>query len=203
MDRKKIDTVKLRQMLRDGQTAKEAAEYFAVSESAISQARKRLDTDVIRLGNLEAAHKILSHELSAADQLKKVSEVNNRVLDLLLKWFEGDDEARRALEEQHSLKGVHYKDLTELLLRVSNQLQGQVELQFKLLMSLYDAEQVASFQEEILQVINEVEPDAKKTHTQTASRKASFTIVCSTTLRLEVLNRRVHYNSLSKNPGQS
>ena len=162
MDRKIIDPVKLRQMIRNGQSGKEAAEYFGVSESAISQARKRLDTDVIRLGNLEAAHHILSQELGAAAQLQKVAEVNNRVLDLLLAWFEGDDKARQLLESQHSLKGVHYKDPTELLLRVSRQLQSQVELQFKLLMGLYDAEQVARFQEEVLRVIDEVDPDAKK-----------------------------------------
>ena len=162
MKRKKIDPIKLRELLKSGKSAKEAAEYFEVSQAAVSLARRRIDTNVLRLSNLEAAGRILSNELDAAEQMKKISEVNNKVLNLLLRWFEGDDEARKILEGQRSLKRSTFKDPTELLLKVSNQLQGQVELQFKILQGLYDAQQIATFQEEVLSAIQEESPDAKR-----------------------------------------
>ena len=70
---RKIDLVKLSQMLRAGKTVNQCAEKFKVSPSAISQAKSGLNINVVKSVALENAHRVVDKSLNAVDQhaLKK------------------------------------------------------------------------------------------------------------------------------------
>lgn len=96
----KIDRVKLNQMLKRGKSQKEIAQVFGVTESAISKAKKELSITVVKNVALENAHRIVDKNLDAVAQLQKINNNANEILDLLMRWQRGDDEALQILESQ-------------------------------------------------------------------------------------------------------
>ena len=100
MSTSKIDRVKLTQLLRAGKSGKEVAQVFGVTEGAISKARKELNISVIKNVALENAHRVVDKNLNAIQQLQKINDYANELLDLLMRWGRGEEEAIRILESQ-------------------------------------------------------------------------------------------------------
>src|SRR5512143_3857653 len=96
----KIDKIKLSQLLRSGKSGKEVAQVFGVTEGAISKARKELNISVVKNVALENAHKVVDKNLNAVEQLQKINDYANELLDLLMRWNRGDREALQILESQ-------------------------------------------------------------------------------------------------------
>ncbi len=157
MPKPKIDRVKLDQMLRSGKRPKEIAQFFSVSEAAISKARKELKLAVVKNVALESAHRVVDKHLNTIDQLRKINEYANEILDLLMRWSRGDEDALRNLQGQGQTK----KDPRELALRAMQEIREQLGLQLDIFKTLYDAQAVAEFQKEVLTAIGEVDPDVR------------------------------------------
>ena len=96
----KIDKLKLHQILSGGKSQRQAAQVFGVTEGAISKVAKRLNIDVVRTVSLECAHKVVEKNLNTLDQLQKINAYANELLDLLMRWNRGDEEALQILESQ-------------------------------------------------------------------------------------------------------
>ena len=100
MPKPKIDRVKLSQLLKQGKTQREVAQVFGVSEGAISKAKKELNISVVKSVALESAHRVVDKNLDAVAQLQKINRDANEILDVLMRWNRGDDEALQILETQ-------------------------------------------------------------------------------------------------------
>ena len=100
----RIDRVKLNQMLKAGKSQKAIAQVFGVTESAISKAKKELNITVIKNVALENAHRVVDKNLDAIDQLQKINQNANEILDLLMRWGRGDDAALQILESQKKVR---------------------------------------------------------------------------------------------------
>ena len=137
MAKQKIDKVKLSQMLRSGQTQRKIAQVFGVTEGAVSKAKRELNLSVVRNVTLENAHRVVDKNLNAVDQLYKINEEANKLLD--------------ELEEKPDLK-----------LKVMAEIRNQLRLQLEIFQCLYDMKAVEEFQTEVLTAIGEVEPDVRK-----------------------------------------
>ncbi len=157
MPKPKIDRVKLSQMLRSGKRPKEIAQFFSVSEAAISKARKELNLAVVKNVALESAHRVVDKHLNTIDQLRKINEYANEILDLLMLWSRGDEDALRVLQGQGQAK----RDPRELALKAMQEIREQLGLQLDIFKTLYDAQAVAEFQKEVLTAIGEVAPDVR------------------------------------------
>jgi hypothetical protein len=174
MTEAKIDKVKLSQMLRAGKPQKEIAQVFGVTESAISKAKKELNLCVVKNLALENAGRVVDKNLNAIDQLQKINEHANWLLDLLMGWQKGDSEALQVLESQVATKKVRvgdkeefvkefkFKDPRELALKAMAEIRGQLKLQLEIFQCLYDMKAVQEFQEEVLTAIGEASPDVRK-----------------------------------------
>lgn len=136
MSKIKIDVVKLNQMLRSGKSVKDCASFFKVSPSAISQAKKNLNVSVVRNVALENAHRVVDKNLNAVDQLHRINQEANRLLD--------------ELEEKPELK-----------LKCMSEIRSQLKLQLDIFQCLYDLKAVQDFQEEVVSAIGEVAPDVR------------------------------------------
>ena len=100
MPEPKIDKVKLHRLLSSGKSQREAAHIFGVTEGAISKAAKGLNIAVVKNVALENAHKVVNKGLNTIDQLQKINDYANELLDLLMRWNKGDTEALQILESQ-------------------------------------------------------------------------------------------------------
>ena len=104
MPEPKIDKIKLNQMLRSGKPQVEIAQVFGVTESAISKAKKELNLNVVKNVALENAHRVVDKNLNAIEQLQKINDYANDLLDSLMKWQRGDVDAFHMLENQDTAK---------------------------------------------------------------------------------------------------
>lgn len=136
MSKSKIDKIKLSQMLRNGKSVKECAKYFSVTSGAISQVKKELNINVVKNVALENAHRVVDKNLNAIDQLYKINEAANKLLD--------------ELAEKPDLK-----------LRVMAEIRNQLRLQLDIFQCLYDMKAVQEFQDEVLTAIGEADPDVR------------------------------------------
>jgi hypothetical protein len=173
MPKPKIDKLKLHRMVTSGKSQKEVAQVFGVTEGAISKAMKDLNINVVRSVGLENAHRIVGKSLNAVDQLQKINDNANEILDLLMRWNRGDSDAIQILESQVSTKKVRigdkeefvkdfkFKDPRELALKAMQEIRGQLGLQLEIFKTLYDLEAIAEFQTEVLSAIAEVEPHVR------------------------------------------
>ena len=173
MPKPKIDKLKLHRMVNSGKSQKAVAQVFGVTEGAVSKAMKGLNMNVVRSVGLENAHKIVGKSLNAVDQLQKINDNANEILDLLMRWNRGDSEAIQILESQVSTKKVRigdkeefvkefkFKDPRELALRAMQEIRGQLGLQLEIFKTLYDLEAIAEFQTEVLSAIAEVDKNVR------------------------------------------
>jgi uncharacterized protein YbbC (DUF1343 family) len=172
MPKPKIDRIKLDQMIRDGKPQKAIAQFFGVTEGAISKAKSELKVAVVKNVALESAHKIVGKHLDMISQLQKINQNANEILDLLMRWNRGDQEALQILESQVrkvKVKGSEeevteykFKDPRELALKAMQEVRGQLNLQLEIFRTLYDVQAVAEFQKEVLTAIGEVEPSVRE-----------------------------------------
>jgi hypothetical protein len=173
MTQPKIDRVKLNRMIIAGKTQRECAHVFGVTEGAISKAKKELNIAVVKNVAMENAHKVVDKNLDAISQLQKINSNANEILDLLMRWNRGDDEALQVLESQGVTKKVRvgdkeelvkefkFKDPRELALKAMAEIRGQLNLQLDIFRTLYDMKAVQEFQQEVLTAIGEASPEVR------------------------------------------
>lgn len=171
MPKPKIDRVKLNQMLRDGKPQSKIAQFFGVTEGAISKAKKELNVAVVKNVALESAHKVVAENLDSIAQLTKINQYANELLDLLMRWNRGDEGALQILESQvrkvkvrgseEEITEYRFKDPRELALKAMSEIRSQLALQLDIFKTLYDVEAVAQFQKEVLTAIGEVSHDVR------------------------------------------
>jgi len=173
MPEPKIDKLKLHRLLSSGKSQKEAAQVFGVTEGAISRVVKSLNISVVKNVALETAHKVVEKNINTLAQLQKINNDANELLDLLMRWNKGDNEALQILESQvrkvkvkgseEEITEYRFKDPRELALKCMAEIRGQLNLQLDIFKTLYDVEAIAEFQKEVLSAIEEVSPDVRNT----------------------------------------
>ena len=139
MPRPKIDRVKLNHMLMSGKPQKEIAQFFGVSEGAISKAKQDLNIEVRRDVAARSAPHVLNRNLNLMDQLTRINAEANRLLDTALA---ADD--------------------TKTIFESMREIRQQLAFQHELLKSLHDIREVQVFQDAVLDSIAEVSPETRR-----------------------------------------
>jgi len=103
--------------------------------------------------------------------MQKINQAANELLDMLMRWGRGDEEALQILEGQvrkvkvrgieEEVKEYRFKDPRELALRAMAEIRAQLALQWEMMKTLFDVEAVSEFQQEVLGVIGEVSVDVR------------------------------------------
>lgn len=170
----KIDPEILERMLREeGKTQSACAKYFNVSFQAISQQRKKMGIEipkrVARSIVIERAPMVEAQRLNAIEQLQKINTHANWMLEHVMRWVKGDDVAIQALEAQTRsvnvgtkkkpvmVDRVKFKDPHEIALKSMAEIRNQLGLQLEIFKTLYDAEAVKEFQNELIALLGEVD----------------------------------------------
>ncbi len=170
----KIDYRELDQMLRAKKPYSEIAKHFGVTKGRISQAKKEMRNQINKVTTLEKAADVVHEHLDIMAQLRKVNEDANRMLDLLIRWQEGDPEALRILESQVKtvtfgkngetidIQEVKMKDPRELALKCMAEIRNQLKLQMDMYEAYLEFNDRKRFQEEVLRILDEFEPGVKQ-----------------------------------------
>jgi hypothetical protein len=174
MTKPKVDKVKLSQMLRAGKRPKECAKFFSVTPGRISQIKKELNVNVVKSVVLENAHRVVDKNLDAVEQLQRINEVSNQLLDELTGADRVIDRMVKAVEGSLVYEGdpIKQKEHIRRVILLVNQdkntalkacaeIRGQLKLQLEIFQTLYDMKAVQEFQEEVLTAIREVDSDVR------------------------------------------
>jgi hypothetical protein len=164
----KIDRGKLRRMLSEGKKLKECAEHFDVSIPAISKAKKQLGLIIAKDVQLESAHRFVNEHLDTVGQLRKINDNAHDLLDLCMRWINGDPEAIQVLESQvrkvrvgdseETVAEYKFKDPREIALKAMAEIRGQLRLQNETLAMLAEMSAVHEFQQELVNLLKEIDP---------------------------------------------
>jgi len=118
-------------------------------------------------------HKIAACEINVVDQLHKINLAANELLDILLRWNRGDDEALQILESQvrkvrtgkgekaEEITEYRFRDPRELAFKAMQEIHGQLKLQLEIFQTLYSMQAVRQFETEVLEIIGSVSPEAR------------------------------------------
>lgn len=122
---------------------------------------------------MENAHRVVDKNINAIDQLQKINNYANELLDLLIRWNRGEDDALQVLESQVKkvnvgtkkepkwIKEYKFKDPRELALKAMAEIRNQLKLQLEMFQALYDIKAVEAFQQEVLEAIGEEAPNVR------------------------------------------
>ena len=134
----KIDPIKLNELTKNGKSLKELAEYFNVSKVAIWKYQKRLKELTTKQITRKpmTVQRIINKNLNTIDQLQKINNYANELLDLLMRWNKGDPEALQILESQvrkvkvrgheEEVTEYRFKDPRELAIKAMGEIRGQL-----------------------------------------------------------------------------
>ena len=146
---KKIAFIQLDHLVRSGKSVSEIARQLNVTKGAVSKALKRLNVAVTKDVALRAAPKIVDRQIDAMGQLRKINVLINAELDSINQNIgTAAGEARKALQRQQLEHVAGIRKQVNLLLDISR--------------TLFDAEEVAAFQQIILEEIGRAAPEVQE-----------------------------------------
>ena len=141
------------------------------TKGAVSKKLKALNIAITKNVAMHHAGEIVEKKINAIEQLQKINDYANELLDLLMRWNRGDEEALQILESQvrkirvkgfeEEVSDYKFKDPRELALKAMAEIRSQLSLQLDIFKALYDMTAVAEFQKEVLTAIGEVAPNVR------------------------------------------
>lgn len=147
---RKIDPVKFEELKRKGWTNAKIARYFNCSRASVSQHEAKLKHGML-VEAAGVAPQIIAREIRATDQMLKINQKANVLLDSL--------EVEEAVEGDKPVMKI--KD-PNLYLKTMGEIRQQLRLQMDIMGMLYDAKAVKEFQDTIISVLDTVEAECPK-----------------------------------------
>lgn len=182
----KIDLDILADLLKKNTPLKECAEYFGCKPPAISVAKRKLGLGVVRHVAAERAPEVVERKLNAIDQLQTINDHANWLLNHVMKWIKGDDSAIQALEGQirkinigtrkapEYVEEYKFQDPHKIALDSMAEIRNQLRLQLEIFKTLYDAEAVKEFQQELISLLGETSPELRDKFIQRLREKGAI-----------------------------
>ena len=150
-----------------------AAKELGVSRQAVSKRLKEMRGQTTKVVVSKKVEQVVDRKIDAIQQLQKINEYANEILDLLMAWNRGDETALQVLESQVSTKKVRvgdqemevrefkFKDPRDLALKAMGEIRNQLKLQLEIFQALFSLQAAQEFETTILEVIGEVAPDVR------------------------------------------
>jgi predicted transcriptional regulator len=174
MGNPKINDREMLQLLdKEGKSQSEAARELGVSRQAVNQRLQEIRGKTTKVVVAKKIEEVVNHKIDAIEQLTKINEYANEILELLMRWNRGDDEALQVLESQVATKRVRvgneklevqevkFKDPRELALKAMAEIRGQLKLQLEIFQALFSLQAAEEFQNVVLETIAELDPKVR------------------------------------------
>jgi len=122
-------------------------------------------------GRYDHTDKTISKHINAISQLEKINRYANKLLDALMAYYQGDEEALKNLEdkvkeirvgeERLQVSKIKLKDPRDLALKAMSEIRNQLALQLEIFKVIYSVDAVREFQEVVIDAINSVSPELR------------------------------------------
>ncbi len=142
----KIDLIRLDKMLREGKSGKECAAVFDVYPSAISQARKKLKTHVVRTVAMEKSSQVVEAHLDMAGQMRRINQTINQELE----------RAREKVEEAKQLDDV--AKMQEVIVKLTAEIRKQLNTQVQIFEAYRDFKEYDRWKQGVLTILMKYHP---------------------------------------------
>lgn len=162
MPRRKFTDLELGERIREGKTVKEIAAEFGVSPQAVYQRAKQLKMNIGKEIVLNQAAVIVKQEFDAAQQLLKINETSNELLDLLIEAVQaGGEEQKEKLKKLEPLLGEK-ASILEALIKIKGEIRQQLRLVMDIWQKKFEFGQLADFQQAIIEELGKESPALQK-----------------------------------------
>ncbi|WP_415713093.1 hypothetical protein [Maridesulfovibrio sp.] len=161
----KIDQEMLiKQLVELGWKQSISADFFAVSQAAVSKAKKRIDLAVSKDVALFSAPKMIDAKLSLADQLEALGKQCRELLEMVHVVLHGDPASQDYRDSQTKLRRLagQKRDLGGFLIQLQAELRKQLEFVFKMQSEIYSLKKVEEFQSIVLEEIQNAAPEVQQ-----------------------------------------
>ncbi len=148
MGKGKISLIQLERLVREGNSVSQIAKKLGVAKGSVSKRLKDLKVGITKDVVLRSAPQIVDRQLNPMDQLKKINTLINGELDYIEKNIE-------------TATGQERKELQEQRLKHVAEVRKQLGLLLEIAQALYNAEEVAAFQESVIQEIGHAAPEVR------------------------------------------
>jgi len=185
MGKAKLNDKKLLELVDEGFSLAEIARKHGISRQAVSKRAIELRGKTTKAVVAKKVEQVVEKKLDALEQLQKINNHANWLLDLLMAWNKGDEEALQVLESQVKTKKVKVggeeievheikmKDPRELALRAMGEIRQQLGLQLDLFQALFSLQAAEDFQHTVLEVIGEVDVNVRDKIVRRLNQKRS------------------------------
>jgi DNA-binding transcriptional ArsR family regulator len=155
MAQRKISNAELERLVKQGNGVSKIARILKVSKGTVSRRLKALNMGIAKNVTLHHAGEIVKREINAAEQLLKINQTANELLDLLMACMNGDEKIKQeAMEKVAPLLGPKSGPL-DAAVKIKAEIRQQLKLQLEIFQTLYDMQAVADFQREVLEAIGD------------------------------------------------
>ncbi len=140
------------------------ADFFDVSQAAVSKAKKRIDLAVSKDIALFSAPKMISAKISLSDQLEALGKQCRELLEMVHVVLHGDSasqEYRDCRTKLLRLAGAN-RDLGGFVIKLQAELRKQLEFVFKMQSDIYSLKKVEEFQSIVLEEIQNAAPEVQQ-----------------------------------------
>jgi predicted transcriptional regulator len=167
----------------------QAAKALGVSRQAVSKRLQELRGRTTKVVVAKKIEQVVDRKIDAMDQLQKINDDANEILDLLMAWNRGDETALQVLESQVTTKKVRigdqeefikeykFKDPRALALQAMGEIRNQLKLQLEIFQTLFSLQAAKEFEDTVLEVISEVEPNVRSEIIRRINQKRSVRAV--------------------------
>jgi predicted transcriptional regulator len=171
--KQKLNDKRLLGLVDEGLSLADIAREHGISRQAVSKRLIELRGKTTKAVVAKKVNEIVERKIDALEQLHKINSYANELLDLLMRWNRGDEEAIQILESQvrkvkvgsgedvEWIKEYKFKDPRELALRAMAEIRGQLSLQLDIFQALFSLQAAEEFQNTVLEVIREVDPHVR------------------------------------------
>ena len=143
-------------LLRAGKSNNDIAKQLKLSPGRISQIKKGLQINTVKHIQIERAGRIADKHIDAAQELFDLHQEAKSLMAMMKKKVRGDTED---LPEGFAEHGK--KDPLELMQKIMQESRAQLSLYLDFSKTMYDINVMATFQQSVLDAINEVAPEVK------------------------------------------
>lgn len=129
MRNQKINDREMLRLIDSGMSQSEAAKEIGLSRQAVSKRLQELRGKTTKIVVSKKIEQVVDRKIDAMEQLQKINDDANELLDLLMRWNRGENEALQALEsqvkrvrigdEEFDIKEVKFKDPRQLALQAT------------------------------------------------------------------------------------
>ena len=149
MSRETIPISQLDKLHRQGFSVSEIASKMGFTKGAVSKALKRMDAAVARDVATRSAPQVVEQKIDAMEQLRRANDIIHGELNYLQQEIHGADKKDRLALQDAQLKHVA-------------EIRKQLGLFLDIAQTLYNAEEIARFQQIVMEEINVAAPEIRQ-----------------------------------------